>query len=246
LGRSVNLQKHFSAERNLKPQLQKTTQRSLIVLMCDFKCIKHLIMNKMKKYIGHIMVMMVLVALFGCQKESVDEIGEKLILSSEIMIPGEIYYSDTWEGWIDPNLTEDPVLVNEVVREEPTKKGERKTGDNGTIYIECPQPGTNCGNLTWTGGPGPPIGIGVYIKTGVAPGELFKMDDWIGWIDPDLCDEIISVPDIKKTSAFLHGYEWEEPGYTGIICITDGSNCGRLYYVDDSGVNYVGLFLKDE
>jgi hypothetical protein len=214
--------------------------------MCDFKCIKHLIMNKMKKYIGLIIVMMVLVALFGCKKESVDEVGEKLILSSETMIPGEIYYSDTWIGWIDPNLTEDTVLVNEVMREDPTKKGEKTTDEDGDEIISCPEPGTNCGNLIWTGGVGPPIGIGVYIRTAVAPGELFEMDDWIGWIDPDLCDEIISVPDIQKTSAFLHGYEYKDGDIEGIICIVEGSNCGRLYYVDDSGVNYCGLFLKNE
>lgn len=75
-------------------------------------------------------------------------------------MPGEVFYEEGWTGWIDPDLTEDPVLGLE---KEPAKWRGTVVHEGGTTYISCPTSGDTCGRL-YTVGEGGAIFIGLYLE----------------------------------------------------------------------------------
>ncbi len=105
----------------------------------------------MKKYIGFIFVMMLLVAQFGCKKETIKNEGEKLILSSQVIIPGDVYCDDEYCYWIDPDLFDEPVEPSAPIKGEADRKGMLRefypAGGGKHIEIYCWGEGEKCGSL---------------------------------------------------------------------------------------------------
>ena len=75
-------------------------------------------------------------------------------------MPGEVFYEDGWVGWIDPDLSSDPVPEPE---KEPAKWKGSIVHEGETTYISCPTSGDNCGRL-YTVDEGGVTFVGLYIE----------------------------------------------------------------------------------
>ncbi len=108
----------------------------------------------------------------GCGKESPVKEYSKIILSTEQLTPGEVYCNDDTCLWVDPDLWDEPILLEGIVYGPKDKQGSTRTielidpetGKKTLIQsIECPSSGSNCGRTLWEDEDGVQYPIGYYL-----------------------------------------------------------------------------------
>jgi hypothetical protein len=126
----------------------------------------------MKRLMMLIAFMIMILPIMSCKKE-VPEINQiKMVLSSELWIPGELYYDDEYCYWIDPELWDEPIAPEEIYHGVLDQKGYME------VYVEyinghevikqrpkCFDTGDVCGKQYRLNPNGTYDEIGSYLKT---------------------------------------------------------------------------------
>ncbi|HRZ43378.1 MAG TPA: hypothetical protein P5228_11825 [Bacteroidales bacterium] len=117
------------------------------------------------------LVLILLLPVMSCKKEVPEIAQNKLILSSELWIPGEVYYVDDYCYWIDPDLWQEPVNPEEIIHGELNQKGREETivvYENGHWVIKknviCFDTGSECGIMYCPAAGGSYANCGNYMK----------------------------------------------------------------------------------
>lgn len=76
----------------------------------------------------------------------------------------------------------------------------------------------------------------------VQGGDFIYNEDWIGWINPDLVEEGVEIPEGEywRGDAIYYGFKYEN----GIACPKEGKNCGTIYTEGENGLpKNIGVYL---
>ena len=100
------------------------------------------------------MISMILISFFGCKKEYKSSDQEKVLFSSSLLIPGEIFCDEDYCYWIDPELWDEPIEIQSTLKGPADQKGYpqtfiRKEGEQWIIEhtVHCYDTGDICGKL---------------------------------------------------------------------------------------------------